>query len=167
LISPAVPVFGCLPIIKTITLIDQSEGVLAETAKKIRDLSIEQKVEIIQGDVFKDIPADHPFDSAVIGFLISHFTDDEMTRFLTLLKSSLARSGKFTVVDSVWGDEAKTHHRDSNGMATRRLYDGREFQIYKRYFSKEDFAEISYNNGLTIDIVYWGQVFFLAVGQFL
>jgi SAM-dependent methyltransferase len=149
-----------------ITLIDQSEGVLEEARKKIERLRIKGKTNVFQGDVFKDIPANHTYNSALVGFLVSHFKDEELDSFLSIVRSALAPGGRFIIIDSVWGEEARTQHRDQNGMAARRLYDGRTFHIYKRYFTRDELGSIATRNGLALDIIYWGQVFFLAAGQF-
>jgi cyclopropane fatty-acyl-phospholipid synthase-like methyltransferase len=150
-----------------ITMIDQSDGVLKECGKKIRDLNITGKVRTVQGDIFKDIPDKGSYDSAVAGFIVSHFRDEELTGFFTLLRETLKPSGGFVIIDSVWGDEAKTHHRDQNSMATRRLYNGRTFQIYKRYFTRDELHKVAEKNGVRLEIAYWGEVFFLAAGRFL
>ena len=146
----------------TITLIDQSNGVLAESKKKIKDLSIENKAKTQCGDIFIDIPSDRFYDSALAGFIISHFKNEELSEFFTILRKALKPGGQFVIIDSVWGEEAKAHHRDQNGMATRRLYDGREFQIYKRYFTKEELQNIARKSGIKVEIIYWGNIFFLA-----
>jgi predicted acetyltransferase/ubiquinone/menaquinone biosynthesis C-methylase UbiE len=149
-----------------ITLIDQSEGVLEECKKKIQSFGIENKAKTVQGDIFKDIPSDRSYNSALAGFIISHFKDEEMNKFFGILRKSLAPGGKFVIIDTVWGEEAKAHHQNQNGMATRRLYDGREFQIYKKYFTKEELQLIAFKNHISLEIIYWGDVFFLASGRF-
>jgi ubiquinone/menaquinone biosynthesis C-methylase UbiE len=149
-----------------ITLIDQSAGVLEECKKKIQVLRIENKAKTVQGNISKDIPSDHSYNSALTGFLISHFQDEEMNSFFGVLRKSLAPEGKFVIIDSVWGEETKAHHREQNSMATRRLFDGREFQIYKRYFDKEELQDIAVKNNISLEIIYWGDVFFLASGCF-
>jgi hypothetical protein len=98
--------------------------------------------------------------------LVSHLNDKELGKFLNIVKGALAPGGQFIMIDSVWGEEAKTHHRDQNGLAARRLYDGRTFHIYKRYFTREELDSIATRNGLKLEILYWGEVFFMAAGQF-
>jgi SAM-dependent methyltransferase len=149
-----------------ITLIDQSEGVLAECCKKIEALGIKEKTSVITGDVFRDIPLNQSYDTALAGFLASHFKDEELTDFFDILKGALTPGGRFIIIDSVWGPEAKAHHRDQNGMATRRLYDGRTFHIYKRYFTREELDGLAEVNGFKLEIAYWGDVFFMGAGQF-
>jgi ubiquinone/menaquinone biosynthesis C-methylase UbiE len=148
-----------------ITLIDQSESVLDECAKKIQDLGIENKTSIIRDDLFNH-PFPDQFDSAVTGFLISHFTDRGMSRFFNYLKSLLKKSGRFVIIDSLWSEEVAAFRRSREGMVKRALYDGREFEIYKRFFIKKDMDNIADEHSMKLEIVYWGRVFFLAAGRF-
>jgi ubiquinone/menaquinone biosynthesis C-methylase UbiE len=150
----------------SITLIDQSESMLAECQKKIRNLGIESKARVIQSNIFTAALGDYSYDSAVIGFLISHFNGTELVGFFNTLKSFLAPGGKFTVIDSLWNEEIKKSRLAKAGMNKRELFDGRKFEIYKRFFDKKDLRELSTKYHFTLDIVYWGKVFFLATGQF-
>ena len=150
----------------TITLIDQAEGVLAETQKKILQLGIQDKTRTIRGDVFKDLPLNHEYNTAVSGFLISHFNDAEIKRFLSVVKEVLKPGGTFVIIDSIWGDEVKTFHKTQSGAVTRRLYDGREFRIFKRFFTQEELRHITAQNAVMLEIVYWGKVFFCALAHF-
>jgi len=52
------------------------------------------------------------------------------------------------------------------GTNKRKLFDGREFEIYKRFFEKTDLAEMAVKFNLNLQIVYWGNLFFTAVEQF-
>jgi SAM-dependent methyltransferase len=148
-----------------ITLIDQSESVLAECAQKIKNLSIENKTEIIRDDLFNHPFKKHQYDSAFTGFLISHFDDVEMGRFFTFAKSLLQDGGKLVIIDSLWSEEIAAIRRVKVGTVKRALFDGREFEIYKRCFEKPDLQSIALENNINLEIVYWGKVFFLAAGR--
>ena len=98
-----------------VTLIDQSDGVLMECRNKIETLGIREKTNVIRGDVFKDTPSNHIYDSALAGFLISHFKDEELVNFFSILKGALRPGGRFIIIDSVWGPEAKTQGPKRHG----------------------------------------------------
>jgi len=148
-----------------ITLIDQSESVLAECAKKIRRLEIENKAEIICDDLFSYPFKEHEYDSALMGFLISHFTEAEMNIFFNILKTLLIRGGRFAIIDGVWNKMIAKIRTSKAGMIKRALKDGREFEIYKRYFEKRDLQDLAKKQGINLDIIYWGKVFFFAAGN--
>jgi len=141
-----------------ITLIDQSAGVLAECRKKIKSLGIEGKTRLIRDEVFGYTFKTGEFDSALIGFLVSHLNDNELYTLFNLLR--------FVIIDSAWNDELIKMGRSKTGMINRSLKDGREFEIYKRYFNEYDLRELAKIFSLSIDIEYWGKVFFLADGSF-
>jgi SAM-dependent methyltransferase len=150
----------------SITLIDQSKGMLAECSKKIHNLGIEDKTAVIQSDIFNPALADSSYDTAVIGFLVSHFKDAELSVFFRTLEAFLKPEGIFVIIDSLWNEETKIFRRAKSGMNKRALFDGREFRIYKRFFEQSDLLAIADKNSLNLDIVYWGKVFFMAVGSF-
>jgi len=149
-----------------ITLIDQSDSMLAESRKKIDKLEINDKTTIIQADIFDyQFPEKH-YHCANIGFLISHLTDAELNELFRLLKAILLPGGRFTIVDSAWGKYIENRGRQKDSMSTRELFDGRKFEIYKRYFLPNDLQSLARDNNLDISIEYWGRVFFFATGIF-
>ncbi|MBN1160697.1 MAG: class I SAM-dependent methyltransferase [Dehalococcoidales bacterium] len=150
-----------------IILIDQSEDVLAECAKKIEKLGIEKKTEVIRGDIFITAFPQHEYDSAVIGFLISHLRENELDSLFNNLKTSLKHKGKFLIIDSVWSKEIIAMGREKEGVTKRSLKDGHEFNIYKRYFDKPDLRTLADKYSFKLDIIYWGKVFFMTAGTLL
>jgi ubiquinone/menaquinone biosynthesis C-methylase UbiE len=150
-----------------ITLIDQSEGVLAECAKKIAKLGIENKTNVIRGDIFSTAFLQHEYDSAVIGFLISHLRETELRNLFKILKTVLKDKGEFVIIDSVWSKDIIAMGRDKAGIKKRSLKDGHEYEIYKMYFSQSDLQYLAKKHEFKLDIIYWGKVFFLAEGKYL
>jgi ubiquinone/menaquinone biosynthesis C-methylase UbiE len=149
-----------------ITLIDQSRSMLAECARKIEKLGIAGKTEIIAGDFFGyPFPPDR-YDSALVGFLLSHLTEAEEKEFFTILKRLLRPRGRFVIVDSSWSqDRAST--RPKAGFHRRKLQNGREFTIFKRYFAEEDLSALAAKHRLNLDMLYFGRVFLAAAGNML
>ncbi len=149
-----------------ITLIDQSESMLAECAKKIQKLGIENKTEIIRDDIFNYAYKEHEYDSALMGFLISHFKEVELSNFFKILKTLLIPGGSFVIIDGVWNEMIAKIRKSKAGVIKRSLKDGREFKIYKRYFEKQDLYSLAEKDSINLEILYWGNVFFLATGSF-
>jgi ubiquinone/menaquinone biosynthesis C-methylase UbiE len=146
----------------SITLIDQSAGVLAECAKKIKTLSVENKTHLIQNDIFSYPYAEHAYDTVVAGFLISHFKEAELARFFNIVKSTVKTNGALVIIDSVWSKEVAVMSRVKSGLMKRLLKDGREFEIYKTRFEKTDLQKLAKQYSFKLEILYWGKVFFLA-----
>jgi SAM-dependent methyltransferase len=149
-----------------ITLIDQSENMLAECRKKTGNLGISNKTSLVKSDVFNPALADGSFDSALIGFLISHFDDGQLADFFKQLKAFLKPGGRFVIIDSNWGDMNQSMRLVKAGMDERRLFNGRKYTIYKRFFDKSDLDFLCQTYGIELEIPYWGGVFFLAAGSF-
>jgi SAM-dependent methyltransferase len=150
----------------TVTLIDQSTNMLAECRKMIERLGIEERTNVVPGDIFNHYLADGSYDSAIIGFLISHFGDDLLASFMKQLKKYLKPAGVFVIIDSNWGEVNQALRRDKAGMNERELFDGRKFSIYKRFFEKSDLQIMCETYSMDLEIEYWGRVFFMAVGRF-
>jgi len=149
-----------------ITLIDQSEEVLTECLKKIQKLEIESKTDIICSDLFSHPFKENEYDSAVVGFLVSHLSEAELKTLFDILKTVLTHNSKFVIIDSTWNKEMVRMGRRKAGLIERTLSDGRRFNIFKRYFEKKDLYSMAEKNGIHLEIVYWGNVFFLAVASF-
>lgn len=148
-----------------ITLIDQSDQMRRQCSLRAERLGIGDRTQIIRGDVF-----DYPFlnsryDSALIGLLISHLSDAEESRLFEILRRILRPNAKFVIIDSAWNDE-RAATRSRTGLQKRRLNDGREFELYKRYFTKEDFKDMAREYRMNLDVVQEGRVFITAVGTF-
>jgi len=152
----------------TITLIDQSEGVLAECSRKIEKLKIESKTKIIRDEIFKYPFKQHRYDSALTGFFISHLPDADLDTLMDIVKKLLIPGGRLTIIDSTWNEQIARIRsiKSKAGMIKRALYDGREFQIYKTYFDKQDINVLAEKYNINLEGVYWGKVFFLAAGRF-
>ena len=148
-----------------ITLIDQSQSMLAECSQKVKKLGVQSKAEVICDDLFSYPLRQSRYDSALIGFLLSHLTDAEEQDFFNILKRILKAGGKFFIIDSVWSQEMRVGIRNKTGFNKRRLHDGREFTIFKRYFEKQDLHDLAERHGLDLDVIHSGKVFVAAAGS--
>jgi ubiquinone/menaquinone biosynthesis C-methylase UbiE len=152
------------PRCSAVTLIDQAPRMLDECHKKIAALDALERMEIVQGDVLE-----HPFDrraydSALVGFLLSHLTDAQEQLLFERLRTTLDVEGRFLILDSAWSLErarfnAKTERQE------RRLNDGTTFEIYKRYIDRQDIAEWESKYGVATTIVHFGAAFLAVSGH--
>jgi len=130
---------------------------LEECKKRVISLGYTNRANFFQMNVL-DIEFNTKFDSAIIGFLLSHFTEGQESRFFSLLKDILADDGTFLVLDSAWTDERKKV-KSKEDVQERKLTDGRKFIIYKRYFDEKDLYKIAEKNGFRILDIYFGEAF--------
>ncbi len=78
-----------------------------------------------------------------------------------MLKSIIKPNGKVLVLDSVWSG---THgqNRKKEGIQRRSIGNGREFQVYKKYFTKKDLSSFITKYSVELSVGYFGKLFFAA-----
>jgi demethylmenaquinone methyltransferase/2-methoxy-6-polyprenyl-1,4-benzoquinol methylase len=120
-----------------VTAVDASPEVLEIHRQKIQS----SRVSYIQADLFTWQPA-RRFDVVFFGFWLSHVPPESFAAFWNLVRSALSPGGRFFLVDSLREptSTAADHQLPAPAAATmtRRLNDGREFEIYKVFYSPEE-----------------------------
>ena len=149
----------------SITLIDQAPRMLDECRKKVTALDVTARTEIIQADVFEHPPRPRSCDSALIGFLISHLTNEEETRLFKSLREILDTDGRFLVLDSAWSPERARFNAKSERQE-RRLNDGTRFEVFKRYIDRQDIHDWTTTYGVATSIEHCGPAFVAVSGRF-
>ena len=153
-------VAGC----SSVTLIDQAPRMLQECRKKIASLDALDRITIVQDDVLEHSFRPRAFDSALVGFLISHLTDEEEQQLFERLKTILAAGGRFLILDSAWSPERARFNRKMERQE-RRLNDGSRFEIYKRYIDRQDVVEWERKYGVATSIEHFGTAFIAVSGH--
>lgn len=147
-----------------VTLLDQSGKMLDECRKKVDGLGLTARCVLLHGDVLEHSFPAAGYDSALVGFLLSHLTDAQEARMFAALKTMLAPSGRFLILESAWSPErAKVNVKDAR--QERRLNDGTPFQIYKRYFDRDDVLEWQRRYEVALEIEHFGAAFVAVSGQ--
>jgi SAM-dependent methyltransferase len=120
-----------------ITAVDASPEVIAINRARLRS----SKVKYVEANVFAWTPPAQ-FDVVFFGFWLSHVPPERFDAFWSLVKRALKPDGRFFFVDSRYESTsgAKDHQLPdrTETTLTRRLNDGREFQIYKIFYDAED-----------------------------
>ena len=153
-------VAGC----SSVTLIDQAPRMLQECRKKIASLDALDRITIAQDDVLDHSFGPRAFDSALVGFLISHLTDVEEQQLFERLKTMLDTDGRFLILDSAWSPERARFNRKTERQE-RRLNDGSRFEIYKRYIDRQDVVEWERKYGVATSIEHFGTAFIAVSGH--
>jgi hypothetical protein len=104
------------------------------------------------------------YDSALIGFLLSHFTSQQEEIFFKKLIGILKPCTQLMIIDSHWTEKRREYSR-KEGIVERTLNDGRKFRVYKRYLEKRDIAQIFEKHGFTSKSFYTGNMLIAAVGE--
>lgn len=147
------------------TFLDQSGRMLEACREKAAGLGIEPQSLFIQDDILEhEFGRRERYDSAVVGFLLSHFTRRQEEAFFHRLRGILRPGARLLIVDSTWSRErARTQNKED--IEERCLNDGRRFTIYKRYFDKEDLPAMLARYGITVKEYYFGKTFVLITGE--
>jgi SAM-dependent methyltransferase len=115
----------------TLTALDGSPRMLERNAREVND----PKVGYIEADIFAWEP-DRTYDNIFFGFWLSHVPSERFDDFWRRVGKALKPGGRVGFVDE---DERASSHddiRDVGGtpVATRRLTDGRTFDIVKIFW---------------------------------
>ena len=117
----------------TLTAVDAAPEVLAINRARVGDAS----VRYVEADLF-DWSPDQRYDACVFAFWLSHVPADRFAGFWEMVASALKPGGRVLFIDSARTERstAADHVLPSEveDTMTRRLDDGREFQIIKRFY---------------------------------
>ena len=152
---------GC----SSITLLDQSGRMLDECRKKTEALAVTERCTVVQADVFEHVFGEHVYDCALVGFLLSHLTDEQERLVFHKLERMLDSSGRFLILDSAWSLE-RARFNAKIERQERRLNDGSRFEIYKRYIDRLDVAGWATRYGVRVSVEYFGTAFLAVSGSF-
>ena len=117
-----------------VTAVDAAPEVLEINRARVAD----NRVRYIQADLFDWSPPPHAFDACVFAFWLSHVPDERFAPFWDTVRGALAPGGRVLFIDSARTDRSTAaDHVLPEGeqtTMTRRLDDGREFRIVKRFY---------------------------------
>jgi 2-polyprenyl-3-methyl-5-hydroxy-6-metoxy-1,4-benzoquinol methylase len=117
-----------------VTAVDAAPEVLAINRARVGD----QAVAYVEADLFDWTPEPSAYDACVFTFWLSHVPEDRFAAFWERVASALKPGGRVFFIDSARTERstAADHRLPDQGEATmtRRLEDGREFQIVKRFY---------------------------------
>lgn len=119
-----------------LTAVDAAEEVLAINRARMDNA----RVEYVQADLFEWRAPPDTYDACFFSFWLSHVPVERFAAFWETVRGALRAdgTGRVLFIDSARTarSTATDHHLPGTGEATmtRRLDDGREFQIVKRYY---------------------------------
>ena len=144
-----------------ITLIDQSRKMLVECMKRVNQLNSCAKIRIMKGDFFRLKLFMESFDTALVAFFISHLSEETEEIFFDKLKRLLTPGAEMLWIDGSWS-QVRKQYRKKEGLQTRKLRNGQEFQIFKKYYDANDVKNVLARFSFRLRSLYMGDVFFAA-----
>ncbi len=133
----------------TITAIDASPEMIAINRARVGS----ERITYVQADLFKWRPK-RQYDGVFFGFWISHVPLERLDAFLQMLSDALRPAGKLFFVDGRREplSTAADHHLPVEGqqLMTRKLNDGRAFEIVKNFYDPSSLAARFASHGLDV-----------------
>ena len=148
-----------------ITLFDQSDRMLAEARAKANRLGILARCDFVQRDFFEHDFLLHSHDTALVGFFLSHLTEDQERVLFDALRILLDSGGRFLILDSAWSPE-RAKFNSKVERQPRQLNDGTPFEIYKRYCDRDDISRWAQEHDIVLRIEHFGPAFYAVSGMF-
>ncbi len=146
-----------------LTAVDASEEVLAINRARLDTTS----VRYIQADLFDWTPPGS-YDACVFSFWLSHVPEQRFAAFWEMVASALRPGGRVLFIDSARTDRstAADHQLpgDDESTMTRRLDDGREFRIIKRFYDPRALESDLASLGFDVQVAETGEFFLYGTG---
>jgi demethylmenaquinone methyltransferase/2-methoxy-6-polyprenyl-1,4-benzoquinol methylase len=122
------------PYATSLTVVDAAPEVLAINRERVGDPA----VRYLEADLFDFAPDPGAYDACVFSFWLSHVPADHFAAFWQMVGSALRPGGRVLFIDSARTERSTAADHQLPGQdeqtMTRRLDDGREFQIVKRFY---------------------------------
>lgn len=151
---------------KKYTFIDASSRMLEKCRERAEGLQIAQNSCFLSGDFLtQDFDnMEQSFDGIISGFVLSHFTLAQEKQFFSQIRKILKKKGQIVIIDNIWSKwRAKDEVKED--IEKRTLMDGREFAIYKKYFTEDEMIAIFQKYGFEVKESCIGYNFFGMRGE--
>jgi demethylmenaquinone methyltransferase/2-methoxy-6-polyprenyl-1,4-benzoquinol methylase len=147
---------------RAVTAVDGSARMLERNRQEVGDPS----VTYIHADLFAWQP-DHQYDAVFFGFWLSHVPPAAFDQFWDLVRSCLRPGGRVAFTDEddrgVVNDDIRLV--DGVPVATRKLHDGRRFDVVKLYWDPAELEARVRSLGWDITITREGETFLYGSGR--
>jgi ubiquinone/menaquinone biosynthesis C-methylase UbiE len=149
----------------TLTAVDAAEEVLAINRSRVGSAH----VRYVQADLFDWAPPRAAYDACVFAFWLSHVPEERFAAFWEMVGSALRPGGRVLFIDSLRAQRSKAadHVMPGTGDVTesRRLDDGREFRIVKRYYDPRELESALAPLGFDVRVATTGEFFLYGTGS--
>lgn len=149
----------------TLTAVDASPEVLEINRARVDD----GRVSYAQVDLFEWKPPPAAFDVCFFSFWLSHVPENRFEAFWDTVAGALRPGGRVFLIDSTRSDRsgAADHAAPAEGdeTMTRRLDDGSEFRIVKRFYEPRSLERRLAELGWQLEAHGTGEFFIHAAGR--
>jgi demethylmenaquinone methyltransferase/2-methoxy-6-polyprenyl-1,4-benzoquinol methylase len=148
-----------------VTAVDASAEVLELNRERLDGAT---NVEYVQGDIFV-WQTSQPYDVVFFSFWLSHVPPERFASFWDTVRAALKPRGRVFFIDSRRSETSRAHDNalpsPDKIVATRRLNDGREFDIIKVFYQPETLAADLARLGWNVKVETTENYFLFGAGQ--
>jgi SAM-dependent methyltransferase len=150
---------------RQLTAVDAAPEVLEINRERVGD----ERVRYIEADLFGWTAPESAFDVCFFSFWLSHVPESRFAGFWDKVRAALRPGGRVFLIDSARSDTsgARDHVAavEEEQTAVRRLDDGSEFQIVKRFYGPRWLEDRLAQLGWSVDANATGEYFIYAAGS--
>ncbi len=148
----------------TVVALDAAPEVIAINRDKVKSDCVDYR----QADLFQWQP-DREYDLVFMAFWMSHVPPETLDSFLDTVRRATRIGGRVFMIDSLpdAGASASNHEAFHKDMLydNRKLNDGREFKIYKRFYDLDQLRATLERHGFSAETGTTDRFFWWANGQ--
>jgi len=146
----------------SVTALDSSGEMIERCRARLRG---NPKARFVQADFYEWVP-DRRYDTVAFSFWISHVPSSKLDQVVSKVSQSLKPGGRVFFVDQLdSGRKDETMDRQGGEIVTRILDDGREFKIFKHFYSLDEIKKCFARNGIQTKISVTPTHFFFVSGK--
>lgn len=151
-----------------VTAVDGAAEMLALNRERLRGAGSRADIEYVQADLFSWRPRPASYDVCFFAFWLSHVPESRFAQFWELVASALRPGGRVFFIDSDRNESSTaSDHRLPEGdeeTMRRRLDDGREFLIFKRFYEPRRLENRLAELGFAMEVRRTGEFFLHGAG---
>lgn len=153
---------------RSVTILDGSREMIAINRARLYGGGLVEKAAYEQLDLFEWSPR-RAWDGLFVGYFLSHVPLERYERMLAAMASAIRPGGVFAMIDGRREERSSSPDQPPPGpkteVMTRRLNDGREFTIVKRYDDPDGLHAALERHGIRAEVRVTGAHFLYATGM--
>jgi demethylmenaquinone methyltransferase/2-methoxy-6-polyprenyl-1,4-benzoquinol methylase len=153
---------------QAVTALDGAQEMLALNRQRLRREPNAAAVEYLRADLFNWRPPQAAYDVCFFAFWLSHVPASRFRSFWELVASSLRPGGRVFFIDSARNEASTASDHllpaPDDEIMQRRLDDGREFHIVKRFYDPPELERRLCDLGFEVDVRRTGEFFIYGMG---
>jgi demethylmenaquinone methyltransferase/2-methoxy-6-polyprenyl-1,4-benzoquinol methylase len=154
--------------VRHITILDGSPEMIAINTTRLEAAGFRGKVTYRQVDLFAWQP-ERQYDGAFMGYFLSHVPSERRDDFLAAVAAAVRPGGIVALIDGRRDERSSSPDQPppppETEIMTRRLNDGRTFQIVKRYDEPAELAAALARHGIDAGVRATATHFIYATGR--